>query len=363
MVSQMVAAGVIAWIVVCCVLAGLASWALHAFFAPPTYVGNLTVQVENEDRELVKGATVVVENSGSGITDHLGVWSGSVSASSYLMTVDAPSGTSDPPDYATSMVDTKVTPDPQTVHVTLEGWSSLGPWVTILQAVRGLNSGDRTARITYSFIPGGVVVDPARPSVRTVELRDYVGGGIVGPDQFRQAIRRSLSQWKLAFESVFNPRNLRSDGTPRFKHSLTLVFEEVAESSPPPAVLSNYRSGLTGDFRIGMYPQGTLNPVLAYAYGPNNLPASLAGDMLMNADVPWRLDGDPLATDAYSIEYVATHELGHVLGKGHHVSKNSVMYPVASTSVVLSRKFPGGLPTSIYERSGILGVYCRRGAG
>ncbi len=62
--------------------------------------------------------------------------------------------------------------------------------------------------------------------------------------------------------------------------------------------------------------------ILALAYYPNDVnPETIAGDLFFDADEDWNLGSD------IDLNFVALHELGHVLGIGHSDDPNAVMYP------------------------------------
>lgn len=61
--------------------------------------------------------------------------------------------------------------------------------------------------------------------------------------------------------------------------------------------------------------------VLAHTFYPPPNAETLAGDLHLDLDEPWRIGAD---IDLYS---VALHELGHALGLGHNDNSASVMYP------------------------------------
>jgi hypothetical protein len=69
------------------------------------------------------------------------------------------------------------------------------------------------------------------------------------------------------------------------------------------------------------FPFDGMGGVLAHTFYPPPNGETLAGDLHLDLDEPWRVGAD---VDLYS---VALHELGHALGLGHNDNPASVMYP------------------------------------
>ncbi len=61
--------------------------------------------------------------------------------------------------------------------------------------------------------------------------------------------------------------------------------------------------------------------ILAHTFYPPPNPETIAGDLHLDLDEPWKLGAD---NDLFS---VVLHELGHALGLGHNDDPHSVMYP------------------------------------
>lgn len=76
----------------------------------------------------------------------------------------------------------------------------------------------------------------------------------------------------------------------------------------------------SGDHGDG-YPFDGKGGILAHTFYPPPNAETLAGDLHLDLDEPWRIGAD---IDLYS---VALHELGHALGLGHNDNPASVMYP------------------------------------
>lgn len=303
--------------------------------APP---GSLTITVQNEDGQPVPNATVTVQSL-SGLTSSSGVWSKSPPSGTRTVTVTAP-------DYVPYTGSIHILPDAQnTETVIVKGYSSLTPWVSLRDAIRALPHGPQRVDITYSFIPPGVTVT-TDPEHQSLHITDHIDGSMTSA-QFKQEIADAFAAWTDLFESVYP--------------TLTLTFTETTElNSPPLFGAYTERNGGVGDFRIGMYDMQE-GGTLAYAYGPDNSWYHIRGDILFDAGKDWRLDADVVDGDGgnggYSVKYVAAHEIGHSLGFGHHVLSGSLMAPTAGRSIQLSHKFPGGLPSSVYERNGALGIF------
>jgi len=69
------------------------------------------------------------------------------------------------------------------------------------------------------------------------------------------------------------------------------------------------------------YPFDGKGGVLAHTFYPPPNNETIAGDLHLDLDEPWRIDAD---VDLYS---VVLHELGHALGLGHSDNPSAVMYP------------------------------------
>lgn len=74
----------------------------------------------------------------------------------------------------------------------------------------------------------------------------------------------------------------------------------------------------SGDHGDG-YPFDGPRNVLAHAFPPSD------GRMHFDAEENWSFQ--PRTTDFYHIETVALHEIGHLLGLGHTLVEEAVMYP------------------------------------
>ena len=362
--------------------------AVAIVFSTSAPQGNLAVHVQNDDGAAVPNATIAIDGRAAGRTNRGGNWSGAVSEGEHIIRVTAPTGVSDPPLYqpVAMPVDVPVSP-PDTAAasllstITLPGWSSLTPWFSIAEAVDhvlaaepvapGATPPTQTVKLYFSFIPAGVVVASAGGQ-RAVAFTDYVDHSIT-PAQFSSQIQRAFGQWKALFEDIFSVDN-------GYNANLEIVFEKSVETGTPPPLFADYQarsfnsgSAATsyagiGDFRLGMFAFPSDSLVLAYAYSPANQPLNLAGDVLFNAHVDWRLDDDAedsgavnVASDGgFSVLYVAVHEIGHALGIGHNVSRASAMAPVAGKSRTYAGLFgPAGLLDSSYERAAVLAIYGR----
>lgn len=149
------------------------------------------------------------------------------------------------------------------------------------------------SRITYSFVPDGTAI-----GVNSSSLFQTLSS--LGPKEVWQ---REFAAAAAVWQAVAN---------------VNLV--QVADNG---AALGTgaYQQGSPdyGDIRISAMPlsAGTLGA--AYSPPPLN-GGSIAGDIVLNSNVAWKIDAN------YDLETVAIHELGHALGMDHSTIANAVMY-------------------------------------
>lgn len=268
--------------------------------------------------------------------------------------VTAENDSSDPPMYQT-FVD-QIVPSAVTNRVfvvRMEGWSLLeSPWLQVYNAVHRLDEGPQTVRLTYSFMPSGIYVGDGGQSI--VVKEHWNEDATLDEATFKSEVRRSLTFWSELMNRAFSV----AEG---YANDLTVIFEETHETAPV-HTMSSYVVGDhgTGDFRIGMYFQGSSDAVLAYAYGPDTSGSmNWAGDMFFNAHVDWRLDDDVEdgnGDGGFSIYYTAVHEFGHALGIGHNASMGSIMYPMAGETYSIHNVVERN-PGYIHELKALQGIY------
>lgn len=109
-------------------------------------------------------------------------------------------------------------------------------------------------------------------------------------------IQRALNAWAAAVQVSFQEASVR-----RLRRQIEIL-----------AASGDHGDGFPFDGRGG---------VLAHTFYPPPNPETIAGDLHLDLDEPWKLGAD---VDLFS---VALHELGHALGLGHNDDPSSVMYP------------------------------------
>ncbi|MEJ5368539.1 MAG: matrixin family metalloprotease, partial [Bryobacteraceae bacterium] len=111
-----------------------------------------------------------------------------------------------------------------------------------------------------------------------------------------QEIQRALGAWAAVAQLDFSETGVR-----RLRRQIEIF-----------AAAGEHGDGFAFDGRGG---------VLAHTFYPPPNAETIAGDMHLDLEEPWRIGAD---TDLFT---VVLHELGHALGLGHNDDPASVMYP------------------------------------
>ncbi|WP_165075121.1 matrixin family metalloprotease [Paludisphaera rhizosphaerae] len=149
------------------------------------------------------------------------------------------------------------------------------------------------SRITYSFVPDGTAIGVNSSSL--FQTLNSLGSSDVWQREFASAA--------AVWQAVAN---------------INLV--QVSDNGAPLGSAGNQQgSPYFGDIRISAMPlsSGTLGA--AYSPPPLN-GGTLAGDIVLNSNVSWKIDAN------YDLQTVAIHELGHALGMDHSTIAKAVMY-------------------------------------
>ena len=96
-----------------------------------------------------------------------------------------------------------------------------------------------------------------------------------------------------------------------------ITFTPKLQSDAAASIDISFVSGEHGDG----FPFRPFATVLAHTFYPPPNPEPIAGDMHLNVDEAWSLDG------SLQLYAVMLHEMGHALGLGHSDDSDDVMYP------------------------------------
>lgn len=96
-----------------------------------------------------------------------------------------------------------------------------------------------------------------------------------------------------------------------------ITFTPATHSNAPASIDILFPSGDHGDG----FPFTPSGAVLAHTFYPPPNPEPIAGDMHVNRDEAWSVNG------SLQLYAVMLHEMGHVLGLGHSDDPSDVMYP------------------------------------
>ena len=96
-----------------------------------------------------------------------------------------------------------------------------------------------------------------------------------------------------------------------------ISFTPTTQTNAPASIDISFPSGDHGDG----FPFTPYGAVLAHTFYPPPNPEPIAGDMHVNYDQAWTVDGN------LQLYVVMLHEMGHALGLGHSDSPSDVMYP------------------------------------
>ncbi|MAR66671.1 MAG: hypothetical protein CL833_05395, partial [Crocinitomicaceae bacterium] len=244
-------------------------------------------------------------------------------------------------------------------ELTQDTSTSLGlPWPQLKDACQ--NGG--TVNIKYSFIAAGNTSSDGHIQGQnsTYQLQDYNDSSVTFA-AFTGEIGAALEEWKGLFESVY----------PNLTLNFTNMGEEVTNTVRSDTYGGTYAiphpdCSNIGDFRFGMHKIDHAGNVLAHGYSPGGIlgvSGNHGGDIHFDYAEDWRTDttnntfnhnNDP---NAFSIKYVAAHEVGHAFGLGHDSDSSSILYPSVTSATNFYQSFPSGLKHSLVERRAVERVY------
>jgi hypothetical protein len=239
-------------------------------------------------------------------------------------------------------------------------------WPELKEVTNDVNETPATVTFTYSFIIAGTSLNDhdTGGSAPAVTLGDGVDSSVSNA-QFKQEITDALQEWKEVFEDVYP--------------WLTLVFQNLGDETgtsvgsdiSTPAYSLTEGAALTenvGDLRFGMHNIDGASGTLAHAGRPQvntlarlGVVGTAGGDTHFDVSEDWRQDATSSGSDvgAWSVKYVAAHEIGHALGLPHSDDTGSILHAAspASADESFASSFPSGLIGSTVDRQHITTLY------
>lgn len=174
----------------------------------------------------------------------------------------------------------------------------------------------------------------------TVELMDQYDGD-PDADGFKSAIATSLGYWAAAFTANWPAL------TVNFKYAEDPSGKEYGGIEQGVSIPTSHKAysydlpheEALGDLRFAMHRIDGPHSALAHAAYPGGelqQVGTMGGDVHFDSAEHWCRDTTAPDGKSLSVEYVATHELGHALGLGHSSFPSAIMFYSADTTLRMS---------------------------
>jgi hypothetical protein len=186
------------------------------------------------------------------------------------------------------------------------GWDEVS---YVYPAAPAMLTGQRV-RPCSTGLSGGGALPVAANLVQTI------GDGWAGPSHGAAALHYRLDTSAAPLAASDVQAVFRSVLAEWSAHA-AITFSAAARSGLANGIDVAFLSGDHGDG----FPFTPSGAVVAHTFYPPPSPEPIAGDMHLNRDEAWSVDG------ALQVYAVMLHEMGHALGLGHSDNPDDVMYP------------------------------------